>query len=133
MQVVAAVITYEDKILIARRKNGLALAGYWEFPGGKVEANESHEEALVREIKEEFFLPIEVGAYIGRASQDHIFGLVELKAYHASFSINPDLPIVSRDHDKVVLVPKEDLRKYDFAPADIPIVDKLLLTSQTCD
>ncbi len=51
IEVVAGIIYKEDKILIAKRKAGKHLAGYWEFPGGKIEAGETPETSLVREIE----------------------------------------------------------------------------------
>ena len=52
IKVVAAIIMKDNKILIAKRKKG-EFAGMYEFPGGKIEKNESGEEALIREIQEE--------------------------------------------------------------------------------
>lgn len=57
--VAAALINDNDEILLAQRPEGKALAGQWEFPGGKVEANESPEEALTRELKEELDIEVE--------------------------------------------------------------------------
>lgn len=65
--VVAALIKKDDKFLIAKRKDATALGGYWEFPGGKVEAGESNEVALEREILEEFNSLISVGKLLASA------------------------------------------------------------------
>ena len=54
VEVVAAIIFSEKKILIAKRKEGKHLAGFWEFPGGKVEFNETPTESLKRELLEEY-------------------------------------------------------------------------------
>ncbi len=59
--VTCAIIEREGKILIARRAADQKLAGKWEFPGGKVEAGESPEECLKRELEEEFGIQVEVG------------------------------------------------------------------------
>ena len=59
MDVVCGAIQIDDKFLIARRSKG-ADPGFWEFPGGKVEQNESREEALIRELKEELDVDVEV-------------------------------------------------------------------------
>lgn len=53
MDVVAAIITSGEKILITKRPPGSYMEGKWELPGGKVEENETREEALIREIREE--------------------------------------------------------------------------------
>ncbi|WP_054636943.1 (deoxy)nucleoside triphosphate pyrophosphohydrolase [Thalassobacillus sp. C254] len=63
-EVVAAVIENEGLVLCARRSNNTTLSGYLEFPGGKVEENESMEEVLIREIKEELQCDIKVGKKI---------------------------------------------------------------------
>jgi len=65
IEVVAGIIYKEDKILIAQRNLKKAQGGLWEFPGGKVENNETHEQALKREIKEEFNADIQVDKYVG--------------------------------------------------------------------
>lgn len=63
LYVVAAIIEKDDKILIAQRLKG-QFAGLWEFPGGKIEDNESKEHAIVREIKEEFDVEININKYL---------------------------------------------------------------------
>lgn len=59
--VVAAMIVREGKVLLARRPEGRHLAGYWEFPGGKIEKGESPEQALERELREELDVQVRVG------------------------------------------------------------------------
>ena len=62
--VTCTIIENEGKILLARRAADQKLAGKWEFPGGKVEAGESPEECLKRELEEEFGIQVEVGEFI---------------------------------------------------------------------
>lgn len=64
INVVAAAIEKDGKIFCAQRPEGKSLGGYWEFPGGKLEANETPEEVLVREIKEEFDSEIEIICFL---------------------------------------------------------------------
>ena len=64
IEVVAGIIYKDNKFLIAQRNLNKAQGGLWEFPGGKVEKNESYERALKREIKEELNADIEVIEYI---------------------------------------------------------------------
>ena len=64
LKVVAAVISQEDKILIARRKKGKHLELKWEYPGGKLENNEKEDDALKRELKEEFSIEASIGKYL---------------------------------------------------------------------
>ncbi len=55
--VTAAIIVREGRYLLARRSEGQNLAGFWEFPGGKIEANETPKECLIRELREELYPP----------------------------------------------------------------------------
>ena len=64
VNVVAAVIRRGDKMLICRRPQGKNLAGYWEFPGGKIEGGEDGSSALVRECREELGITVSVGRKI---------------------------------------------------------------------
>lgn len=121
--VTAAVIKKDGKILIARRKH--AFMGYhWEFPGGKLEDNETLEECLKREIMEELGIDIAVGALV--SSRKHVINCqvaIILYAYHAEH-ISGD--IVLTDHDEIAWVAPEDLSQYSFPDPDWQIVQELL-------
>jgi 8-oxo-dGTP diphosphatase len=79
--VVAAVILRDGRYLVTRRQRGTHLAGYWEFPGGKVDAGESAEAALVREIAEELAVGCTVGELILRTTHDYPERSVTLAFY----------------------------------------------------
>ena len=97
IEVVAAVICQEDKIFVTQRGYG-KFKGYWEFPGGKVEPGESHQEALAREIREELNTEIQVGEPAGRVEHEYpdfhlslhcyfcqvLSGCLELKEHEAA-------------------------------------------------
>jgi 8-oxo-dGTP diphosphatase len=126
IHVVAAIIRNKDnQILIARRREGKALAGYFEFPGGKVDEGESHEVALIREIYEELGLHIEVGSFVKESEYTYAFGTIHLYGYDCSIIGKIPDRINSIDHDQVLWVDTDKLEKYRFAPADIPIVAEL--------
>ena len=122
IKVTAAILIKDDKIIIAKRKANDYLAEKWEFPGGKIENNETPEQCLKREIKEEFDIIVSVGEHLGSSiyHYDHIsIELLAYRTYWESGSINLN------DHDEFKWVSLKQLEEYDFAPADIPFVDKL--------
>ena len=122
VRVVAGVLTQGQSFLIARRRNGKSLAGYWEFPGGKLEDNESPEQALKRELQEEFSIDVTVEGYIGRSEYDYDHISIELLAYRASIHTGE---FKLTDHDAIEWVTIEQAKSYRLAPADIPILDQL--------
>ena len=123
IKVVAAVIKQKDKILIARRKTGKHLELKWEYPGGKIENDEKEVVAPKRELKEEFSIDAAIGKYLTDSFYEYSDIKINLKAYLVeSFSGNFQLI----DHDKIEWIKIEDIKKYDFAPADIPINNYLI-------
>ena len=121
--VTAAIIEKEGKILIARRKQGLYLAGKWEFPGGKVEKGETPEACLRRELREEFGIEVELGDFITASEFDYGDIHIRLLAYHVYYRSGD---FILTDHSEVHWVLKSELMNYDFAEADKPIVLRLL-------
>ena len=122
IRVTAAILIDRDRILIAQRRHDDALAGKWEFPGGKIEVNETPQECLRREMKEEFGIEVAVGEFFGESTCRYESGIIQLLAYHTvwmggTFSLNA--------HADYRWVPLEKLQDFDFAPADINIVQKL--------
>ncbi len=122
IRVTAAVIVHDGMLLIAKRKPTARLPNLWELPGGKVEPNETPEECLIREIKEEFDIHITVGEYLGSNIHTYDFGTIELMAYRADWD---EGDLILKDHEEIRWVFTHELDQFDFAPADIPFVDKL--------
>ena len=123
MPVTAAVIERGGKVLIARRKSPF-MGHSWEFPGGKLEDNETLEECLKREIHEELGIDIAVGGLI--SSRKHVLNCqsaIMLYAYHARY-LSGD--IVLNDHDEIAWVAPEDIQKYSFPDPDWQIVKDIL-------
>ena len=123
IEVVAAIIKQEDKILIARRKKGKHLELKWEYPGGKLENDEKEDAALKRELREEFSIEATIGRYLTESFYEYGSVNINLKAYLIE-SFLGDFKLV--DHDKIEWIKIEEIKKYDFAPPDIPINDYLI-------
>ncbi|GEK88663.1 (deoxy)nucleoside triphosphate pyrophosphohydrolase [Alkalibacterium putridalgicola] len=122
--VVGAIIEYNGKILCAQRSSSMTLADLWEFPGGKIEGNETHQEALKREIKEELELDIKVDDQLFEETiYEYDFGRVHLAAYRCGYM--KGTPYLS-EHKAVKWLEVEELKDLQWAPADIPIVEKLM-------
>jgi 8-oxo-dGTP diphosphatase len=119
IEVVAAIVERDGKYLIARRASGKHLAGYWEFPGGKIEKGEAPEESLRREMWEEFGIHADVGDYLGDNVHDYGSQNIRLLAYQVT--VRGEL-LQSTDHDCIEWVVLEDMRNYQLAEADIPLL-----------
>jgi len=122
-QVAAAVMEKDGKVLIARRKPGDALAGKWEFPGGKLEPGETPEVCLRRELMEEFGVDTKIGDFVCSSRFEYKHLQIELLAYRVAH-ISGEFKL--NDHDRIAWVAAAELLKYDFCSADIPVVNKIL-------
>ena len=121
--VTAAIIRDGEKYFVARRGPAEKLSGFWEFPGGKVEENETLQDCLKRELKEELGIDTNVGAEL--TSSDYIYehGSIRLIALKTTIvSGRPTLAV----HDKSDWLSPEEILKLQLAPADIPIAQYLL-------
>lgn len=121
--VTAAILQRDGKVLAARKKPGTHLEGLWEFPGGKVEENESPEQCLARELREELGIGAEIGSFFAESCYDYGIKKVQLLAYFADFT-HGKLSLC--DHDRVQWLEPLELDTLSWAPADRPIVDKLM-------
>ncbi|ROP48703.1 MULTISPECIES: (deoxy)nucleoside triphosphate pyrophosphohydrolase [unclassified Rathayibacter] len=120
LEVVAAVIESDGRILACRRRPEKDAGGKWEFPGGKVEAGETHEQALAREIREELGVDIEVGELLTVDDTAGSTRVIRLSCFWAKLS--SETPTSSTDHDSMLWVTRADLTPLGWAPADLPAV-----------
>ena len=122
IDVVAAVIKKDNKYLIAQRNRDKHFAFYWEFPGGKVNNNESFENALKREILEELSINIKINNKISseRFRDEKIN--VEVHYYFCE-KIDQDITLL--EHEDMKWVFKKDLLNYKLAPGDSKIIEYL--------
>jgi len=118
IKVVCGVIYDNDKVFICRRKEGKSLASFWEFPGGKVEQNETDKIALKRELQEELEMEINIIGLVGQSNHDYGSFQVELFGYACDL-VNYQGKLT--DHDAYKWVDIAKLDEYKLAPADIPI------------
>lgn len=121
---VAAVIVENQKgeVLVARRKKDKKLAGYWEFPGGKIEKGENPEESLIRELKEEMNIVIEIGEFVGENIHFYDRGPIRLMAFTGKI-VAGEIKLV--DHDEYLWIGLDDVKNIRLAPADIPFINML--------
>lgn len=123
IKVIAGIIKDNDKILITRRGPEEKFAGGWEFPGGKIEINETHEDCLVREIKEELNVLVKVDEFCEEVTYDYGSMKVNLNTYFCTIL---DGEIQMTVHDKYRWVETSDLLKYELLDADIPVAKKIM-------
>lgn len=119
IEVVAAVWQRADFFLACRRAPGKSAAGFWEFPGGKVDHDESPQDALAREVSEELGLRVKVGALLDRTVTELNGDAIDLACYFVS---STETPSSSTDHDELRWVPREELNTLDWARPDLPAV-----------
>ncbi len=120
--VVGAVIVRDGLIYCARRGLTGALPGMWEFPGGKVEKDESFAEALVREIDEELSCEISVREPLETTTHEYDFAVVTLATFLCELVVGEPR---SNEHAEEQWLPVGKLDTLEWAPADIPAVQKL--------
>lgn len=122
--VIAGIIrNKEGKILLARRAQG-RFSGLWEFPGGKLQPNESEPDCLKREIWEELGLEITVGDFFTR--NDHTYPFVKISLIVWKALCQDEKNIRLRDHDSIIWIDIHELENFSLTDADIPVARKLI-------
>jgi 8-oxo-dGTP diphosphatase len=122
INVSAAVIVQENKILICQRPEGKNCALLWEFPGGKIEAGETAEVCVIRECQEELGIEIEVQKSLGDISYKYPDVTVHIQFFICKII---DGEIKKKEHKDIKWILIKDLSQYDFCPADKEIIKSL--------
>ena len=122
LDVVGAVIVENGRVFCTQRGPG-TLHGYWEFPGGKLEAGERPEDALTREIHEELACHVEVGDLVVTTTHLYEFAEVTLTTYYCTLAQGrPELS----EHQASVWLKPQELLSLGWAPADVPAVHQIV-------
>ena len=116
--VVAAVIEHDTRFLVTRRQAGVHLAGMWEFPGGKIDPDETHVDALRREIREELDTGIDLGELVLATTHAYTDKTVTLYFYRCTLVGDPR-PLLGQE---MRWVDRQELGTLGFPPADEELI-----------
>ena len=119
--VAAALIDADGRVLICQRPQGKQLAGMWEFPGGKVEAGETPEDCIIRELKEELAIDVKAACLAPFVFASHSYD-----SFHLLMPLfllrRWDGVVTAREHEALAWVKPQQLADYPMPPADAPLV-----------
>ena len=120
-----ALVDADGRVLIAERPAGRTMAGLWEFPGGKLNAGETPEVALIRELKEELGIDVSAACLAPFAFASH-----EYDSFHLLMPLflcrRWKGVVVAKEHEALAWVRPERLRDYPMPPADAPLIQFLI-------
>lgn len=123
VEVVAALVWNDDRFLICQRPANKARALLWEFVGGKVEPGESKEQALIRECQEELAITLSVGELFMEVVHEYPEITVRLSLFNAT--IAEGIP-QKLEHNDIQWITIAEIPNYQFCPADVEILQKLI-------
>jgi 8-oxo-dGTP diphosphatase len=122
--VACALVDADNRVLIAQRPEGKALAGLWEFPGGKLDDGERPEDALIRELHEELGITVREACLAPLTFASHVYEQFHLlMPLYVCWRWEGD--VVAREGQKLAWVRPTKLRDYPMPPADLPLIPHL--------
>jgi mutator protein MutT len=127
IEVSAGLVFRGSKLLITQRREDSHLGGLWEFPGGKREGNETFEECLIRELREELGIEVEVGEVLESLTHAYPEKTVVLKFFRCRWKANEPQAI---DCGDLRWVTAAELRDYEFPAADAHLLEMLRTSPQ---
>ena len=122
LNVTAGLIWHDGKILITRRPKGSHLEGYWEFPGGKQEENESLPSCLEREIQEELRMSVRVQNHLLKVDHEYETRSISLHLFQCDWLSGTPTPVGC---DELRWVKPDELAGYRFPPPDLRILERI--------
>jgi len=126
VQVVGGVLINSDhQILACRRAPGQVMAGFWEFPGGKVDAGESNIQALKRELDEELNLLVDSASHVETVGHDYGSMIVNIAFYSCRIKQSE---MIQNVHDEFLWVSEDEAATLNWLPADVEFVNRLIET-----
>ena len=123
IEVTCAIILLDEKILVTQRSEKMSLPLKWEFPGGKIEQNETARNCIIREIKEELNIEIELIQRLNDNTYNYKDYTITLIPFIANFKSGD---ILLNEHKDFKWLEREELLPLDWAPADIAVVENFL-------
>lgn len=124
-QSVAGIVVIDNLVLIGKRLPQGSMANRWEFPGGKVENNENHKEALVREFSEEFMINVSVGECIATAEFTHNEKTVQLFAYEVFVEEIDNTSWILSEHTDINWVSFDTIENLNFVDSDLKLLTQI--------
>lgn len=117
----AALVDIDGRVLICQRPDGKQLAGLWEFPGGKVEAGETPEACLIRELEEELGIKVSHACLAPFVFASHAY-----ESFHLLMPLylvrRWEGQVTNREHKAMAWVKPNEMDRYEMPPADAPLV-----------
>ncbi len=123
VDVACAIILKDHKILVAQRSDSMTLPLKWEFPGGKVNLNESEEECLQRELKEELNITVKIKRRLDNVMHDYGNFIINLIPFIVVYE---DGNLQLTEHLDAKWFSRDELFNLDWAPADIHVLNNVL-------